>query len=75
MLWFSNESKSKAAFADKTRDMARKKTLSPIDSLVEAEPVRALVAAVRNDNSNRTLSAKPYEKCIRELERIRAFRS
>ena len=71
MLWFSNTRKAKAVFADKTRDMARKKTLSPINSLVAAEPVRALIAAVQHETSNRTLSAKSYEKCIRELERMR----
>ncbi len=75
MLLFSNARKAEAEFADKTRDMARKKTLSPIDSLVEAEPVReaarALVAAVQHESANRTLSAKSYDKCIRELERIR----
>lgn len=55
--------------------MARRKHLSPIDSLVGSEVVReaarALIAAVRHESAHRALSSKSYAKCIRELERIR----
>ncbi len=55
--------------------MAARQRSSPIDSLVESEPVReaarALIAAVQDERASRTLAAKSYTKCIRELERLR----
>ncbi|MCP5040649.1 MAG: aminotransferase class III-fold pyridoxal phosphate-dependent enzyme [bacterium] len=55
--------------------MARKKRLSPIDSLVQCDAVRdaarALIAAVQDEAADRALPANSYAKCIRELERLR----
>jgi len=55
--------------------MTRTKNSSPIDSLVESEPVRdaarALIDAVQREASDRTLSPESYEKCIGELEQMR----
>ena len=67
--------KTKGECADTKTAMARKKRLSPIDSLVGSEAVRdaarALVDAVARESADRTLTSKSYAKCIRELERMR----
>jgi acetylornithine/N-succinyldiaminopimelate aminotransferase len=51
------------------------KKSTPFDSLLDCEAVqeaaRALIDAIQHETADRTLTAKSYERAVRELERLR----